>query len=100
LVFSWTCLSVTDAADSARRRIVPAMQVACSTGCLRTFVKAGRLGASGVVRPGMTLVVGPRESAGTDLRYRNLTAAVAQLRSVGLSRNRMLRTESSRWSIA
>jgi hypothetical protein len=76
------------------------MQVACSTGCLRIVVKAGRLGASGGARPGMTLVVGPHESAETDLGYRNLTAAVAQLRSVGLSRNRMLKTESSRRSIA
>jgi hypothetical protein len=48
----------------------------------------------------MTLVVGPRKSAETDLHYRNLTAAVAQLRSVGLSRIRMLKTESSRRSIA
>jgi hypothetical protein len=32
--------------------------------------------------------------------YRNLAAALAQLRNVGLSRNRMLKTESSRRSIA
>jgi hypothetical protein len=78
----------------------PAVQVACSACCLSIVLKAGRLGASGGVRPGMTLVVGPRESAETDLHYRNLTAAVAQLRSVGLSRNRMLKTESSTRSIA
>jgi hypothetical protein len=36
----------------------------------------------------------------TELHYRNLTAAAAQLRSVGLSRKRMLKTESSRRSIA
>jgi hypothetical protein len=32
--------------------------------------------------------------------YRKLAAAVAQLRNVGLSRNRMLKTEFSRRSIA
>jgi hypothetical protein len=36
----------------------------------------------------------------TELHYRNLAAALAQLRNVGLSRNRMLKTESSRRSIA
>ena len=36
----------------------------------------------------------------TELRYRNLAAALAQLRNVGLSRNRMLKTECSRRSIA
>ena len=36
----------------------------------------------------------------TELQDRNLNAALAQLRNVGLSRNRMLKTESSRRSSA
>jgi hypothetical protein len=36
----------------------------------------------------------------TELHYRKLAAALAQLPNVGLSRNRMLNTESSRQSIA